>query len=226
MRGADAGLHAAEHAHHAVCAAGHHHGIHAEGARGRRHVDVIFLRILRERREHADHGVRFVVHAEHFADHGGIAAEAAQPVFVAEEKDGRGARFFVVGGKISADQRLGAEDVEIIPGDNAGFHLLRFGAAEEDELHVVVLNDGVEAAIPSAVVHQFRDGNAAPHDPGAGGGLAKHQQALAVLVGERLEEDGVDDAEDGGVGADAEAEHDDGGDGEAEIFAHHAQGEE
>jgi hypothetical protein len=58
---------------------------------------------LRERGEDADYGVRFVVHAEHFADDGGIAAEAAQPVFVTEKKDGRGAWFFVVGRKIAAD---------------------------------------------------------------------------------------------------------------------------
>ena len=205
FRGSDTGLHAPEHAYHAICAARDHHGIHAEGAGGRRHVDVVFLRILGEGREHADDGVGLVVHAENFANHGRIAAEAAQPVFVAEKQNGWGALFFVVGSKIPAEKRLGAEDIKEIPRDYAGFDLLWFRATQEDELHVVVFDDSVEAAILAAVVHQFGNGNAAPHDSGAGGGLAKHQQALAVFVGERFEEDGVDDAEDGGVGADAEA---------------------
>src|SRR5260370_28953001 len=92
-------------------------------------------------------------------------------------------------------------------------------------MHVVIFDDRVEAAILAAIVHELRDGNAAAHESGADGGLAKHQQALAVLVGERLEKHGVDHAKDGGVGADTETEDDDGGDGEAEIFAHHAKGE-
>ena len=40
-----------------------------------------------------------------------------------------------------------------------------------------------------------------------------------------MQEDGVDDAEDGGVGADAECEREDGDDGEGRIFAKRAEGE-
>jgi len=48
----------------------------------------------------------------HFADYRGIAAKTAQPVFVAEQQDRGRARFFVVGGKIAADEGLGAKDIE------------------------------------------------------------------------------------------------------------------
>jgi hypothetical protein len=57
---------------------------------------------LREWRKHADDGVRLIVHPENFADYRGIAAEAAEPVFVAEEQNRWGALFFVVGSKVPA----------------------------------------------------------------------------------------------------------------------------
>ena len=44
-----------------------------------------------------------------------------------------------------------------------------------------------------------------------------------VGVGERLEQDGVDDGEDGGVGSDAEGERGDGSEGKAGIVGEHAQ---
>jgi hypothetical protein len=73
--------------------------------------------------------VGLVVHAKHFADHSGIAAEAALPIFKAEEKDGRSAWFFVIRGEIASDERLDAENVKEIPGDYTCFYPLGFGAA-------------------------------------------------------------------------------------------------
>src|SRR5262249_3563708 len=60
---------------------------------------------------------------------------------------------------------------------------------------------------------------------GALRGLLQSEQALAVFVGKRLEQHGVHDTEDRGVRADAKTQHNDRGDGEAEIFTHHAQRE-
>ena len=48
--------------------------------------------------------------------------------------------------------------------------------------------------------------------------------AVGVRIGERLEEDGVDDGEDGGVGSDAEGQGGDGCDGEARVLEEAAQG--
>jgi len=58
----------------------------------------------------------------------------------------------------------------------------------------VVFDDGVEAAILAAVVEHFGDGNVASGRSAAGQALAKHQKTLAVGVGKRLEEHGVDHA--------------------------------
>jgi hypothetical protein len=48
--------------------------------------------------------------------------------------------------------------------------------------------------------------------------------AVGVAVGVRVDEDGVDDGEDGGGGADAEGEREDGGEGECGAFAEFAEG--
>ena len=155
----------------------------------------------------------------------GSPPKLLQPVFVAQQKHGGCAGFFVRGFEHSSDERLHAEDVEEIPRNDAGFDAFGFGAAEEDELHVVVLDDAVHAAALRAIVDELRDGRAADSSAARDGALAEHQQALAVCERQRLQQHRVDDAEDCGVGADAKTQNDDRGDGEAEIFAHHAHGE-
>ena len=56
-------------------------------------------------------------------------------------------------------------------------------------------------------------------------GLKHVEKLLCSWVGKRLQEHGVNDAENGGVGADAESECEDGNDGEAGRLAEHANGE-
>src|SRR5262249_22326023 len=48
-------------------------------------------------------------------------------------------------------------------------------------------------------------------------------EPIRVLVREWLKQDGIDDAEDRGVGADGEAEREDGDGGEARVFGHRAE---
>jgi hypothetical protein len=59
----------------------------------------------------------------------------------------------------------------------------------------------------------FEEADALPYD----------DEAAAVAVGERLEEDAVDDAEEGSGGSDAEGEGEDGGEGEAGGLAELAE---
>ena len=51
------------------------------------------------------------------------------------------------------------------------------------------------------------------------------EELLGTLVGQRLEENGVDDAENCGIRADAEGQREDGYEGEGGIFLQHAEGE-
>ena len=54
--------------------------------------------------------------------------------------------------------------------------------------------------------------------------IAEMDQGLGVDDGEVLEQDRVDEGKDGGIGADAEREGEDDGEGEAGSFAELAQG--
>ena len=70
-------------------------------------------------------------------------------------------------------------------------------------------------------VVDVEEGEAGVVDVGAR--LTQEQQILAARVGQRLQDDGVDDAEDGGVGANAERHRDDDGEGVAGLLAQAAQ---
>ena len=67
------------------------------------------------------------------------------------------------------------------------------------------------------------------HAYAGGAGLAVQagdkKELLGILIGKRLEEDGVDDAENGGIGADAEGQREDGYESEAGILLQHAERE-
>ena len=55
-------------------------------------------------------------------------------------------------------------------------------------------------------------------------GVHELDDAVGLGIGERLEQDGVDDGEDGGVGSDAEGESGDGRDGERRSGDERAEG--
>ena len=56
-------------------------------------------------------------------------------------------------------------------------------------------------------------------------GPLEHHEAMRFADGERAKQDGINQAKDGGVGADAECESEDRDRGEAGRFAEHAEGE-
>ena len=62
-------------------------------------------------------------------------------------------------------------------------------------------------------------------DADAGRALADVDEAILVAVDERPQQDAADDAEDGGVGADAERQGEDDGDGQALDPGERPQGE-
>ena len=74
-----------------------------------------------------------------------------------------------------------------------------------------------------AIVADLEGGEAQVLAAGAGIRLAQHHDLLAPCVGEGLEEHAVDEAEDGGVGADAETQREHDGGGEARAAAQAAQ---
>ena len=90
------GPHPSERLHHARVAIRAHRFRRSKRARRHRHVDVVLVGKLRNRRQHANHRVRPIVHLEDLADDARIAAKAALPVGVAQHEHGIGAMAIVV----------------------------------------------------------------------------------------------------------------------------------
>ena len=107
--------------------------VSAERARGSRHVDVVLLRVLRDGRQHADHGVDAVVHLEAPADDRRVAAQLA-PVLVAEDEDGVRPLLPVVRPEGAAEERPHLQHVEEAPGHDPRAHAPRITAPQEREV--------------------------------------------------------------------------------------------
>ena len=103
-------------------------------------------------------------------------------------------------------------------------HALRFHIAREIEVQRLPdrgLLEGLDAAPPVLIIGSAHDIDVVGV---VGGGFPQHHEALRIAKGQRLEQQGSDDAEDGGVGADAEAEREHRDGGESRPRGQHAHG--
>ena len=159
-----------------------------------------------------------VVHDEGAADDAGIAAERAVPELVPEQHHRSDAGPLVVVGEAPAEDGPDAEDVEELPGDDAGLHPHRFAAAEEREVHRVLLDDAAKAGGLGAIVSDFqrREAGVEVRLPDV---LPQMDDPVAARIGQGTQEHAVDDAEDGGVRSDAEREREQDDRGEAGALA-------
>ena len=197
----------------------------AKRARRRRHVDVVLLRVVRHVRQHADDGVRPVVHLEHLPDDVPVAAELALPVRVADDQHRRRARLVVVGHERAAEDRLDAEDAEEVRRDHAGVDAIGLAALQQVEIHLVEFDQRLELGRLVAVGEVFLDRHAGVGAADERRRLADQHQPIAVGVGQRLQEHAVDDAEDRGVRADPEPERQDREQREAAVLEQRAHAE-
>jgi hypothetical protein len=185
---------------------------------------------VKRRGKNADDGDRGIVESERAADDGRVGGEAALPK-TTTEKDGLGTvPFAFLSVEEPAELRLHAEKREkIFRNGNAG-EALRFTLAGELAVsHAIESKIGghvgegliVGAQIEEVVYLDGCDGEAAlaivpmignPHEAG---GVAERQGA---------DEEGVDDAEDGAAGADAETDDENGESSEAEVAAEGTKG--
>jgi hypothetical protein len=156
------------------------------------------------------------------SDDGGIAAEEGLPETVADDDDLVVSFDGLLRQEVAALSGLDAKDVEEVGlGDDsadeawvvfteadAGGSLAEDGEVSEgsglSSPEVCVAGTGADVGEES-----FEEADALPYD----------DEAAAVAVGKGLEEDAVDDAEEGGGGSDAEGEGEDGGEGEAGRLA-------
>src|SRR5207253_2901670 len=99
--------------------------------------------------------------------------------------------------------------------DDSGTDFARLAEAdhgETDDREVAEFTYGLHAG---ADVHELRHGEGGVVDADALGALANVDDAVFIAIVERAKQYAANDAEDGGVGADAERERNDDGGGEA-----------
>lgn len=162
----------------------------------------------------AENGVEFAAHAELGADDVGIAAEMVAPEFVVEDDDLFVAGEGVVGNQMAAEDDFRAEEeVEPAGGDAAGLDLLGPVGSGDGEAFAGPAVDGVEEGGLLLPVEEVAGGSAVALAGFVVG--PEHDDAVAIDVGERGEEDGIEEAEDSGGGANAQGEGEQGDGSEA-----------
>ena len=210
---------AGEHLRHAMIAV-ESHG-RADVMRTGHGVDqhVGALRIIGDGFEHAHDGDGAAVHAHRLSEDRRVAAERALPEVVGEDHDGIGALRIVRGVEAAAEHGLQSHHIEIIARDDARAHPSGLPVAQHGEREGGELGDGLQRLRRRAIVlnlgHRERDvGNRRD-----GVGLSQVDDAVAAVVGQGTQQHAANDAEDRGVGTDAEADGHYEGEGEAGCLA-------
>jgi hypothetical protein len=168
-------------------------------------------------RHYAHHVVHFAAEVHALAQHVAAAAEAPLPQPVAQNHHMMRPELVFLLGKRAAQRGLRVQHVEKVGGDAEGAQPLRL--AEAGIVHVVVRAGGNagEGVIVVAVglVIAGRDGKLGKSKLEIA--LADLHQLVSFVKVQRLQKHGINDGEDGAVGADAEGESQDGDEREAGI---------
>jgi hypothetical protein len=203
------------------------HPLGADGGHGERrrveaggdeHVGVVLEALARVPElggQHADHRVEVRVEPHRLAEHAGIGAVEPAPEAVADHR-----AFVETGAPIgprerAAERGADAEHLEVAGAHAEGFDALGFLAARE--VGVDRPGHGHVGEHARALLQVFELGRGHP-DVGeieAGQVVLHGHELLRARVGERAQEHGVHDREERGVGADSDAEGEDGDGGEA-----------
>jgi hypothetical protein len=111
----------------------------------------------------------------------------------------------------AAGDGMESHHFEVRPADDTGADDARLAKADHRELDHREVTERRQRLHARLQVVDFRDGEVRVFDPGARSALPDVDQPVLVTVDQRPQQDATDDAEDGGVGADAERERDDDG---------------
>ena len=189
------------------------------------HLDRVRLdRELESLRHHSDDGVGTTIQHQDAADHIFRAIELALPKSVGQddlESAGAAARLFIRAHEAAAGDRLDAEDVEEFRAYFLSVEAVRFASVHQRQLAVAVNRDVLEAAVLFPEIEEIRVAHRRKF--GRRSRLveidaADSHQLVRRRKRKRFQEDGVDDAEDRRVRADAEREGEDGDDGERRVL--------
>ena len=154
------------------------------------------------RRHDTDDAVGFVVQQDGAGDGPRIRGEPCLPEAVAEDDDLCRSGLILTVREGAADDCADAEDVEVVRGNRERIQHRRLAGASQRELLVLIRGDAVEGMRPLAPGDEFMAGQGAAGRVGAP--FVQRDQALRIAVGQRLQQHGVEQAEDGHGGGDAE----------------------
>ena len=215
LREGDAGLHARENDKPVEIV------VDLVGREDERKEEFAFAAIGGAGRADADDGVEFAIHVDFAADDVRIGAEMVAPELVGEDDDVIFSGDGFVGGEVAAEEGLFFDNFVEIAGRHEGaLDALGAFAGGDIEISVAGGAHGLEDGIFALPLEEIAGGG----DVAFTGDFRPDDHELAGMrVGERGEQRGVDDAEDGGIGADAESQGEHGDRGEAGIFAEEAE---
>ena len=150
---------------------------------------------------------------DRLADDRRIALERRRPEAVRQHRRARRLRPVVAGVEQAAEHRPQAHDLEVRAADDAGADHARLAEADHREADGGEVAEGGQRLDARAQVVDLRDRERGVLGADARRALADVDQPILVAVDERPQQHAADDAEDGGVGADAERQRQDDGDG-------------
>ena len=158
--------------------------------------------------ERADDRMRCAVQRQRGADGVGPHAEAARPEAAREDHYGRTRGSILFVRDASSGRHRHAEHVKEAAGDtHAGQLLGRRSAAREIERVVAVRRHAREHAAPRGEILIRRERDRRVAHVALRIRMRERHDAVRVAERQRPQQDGVDDAEDGGGGADADRDH-------------------
>ncbi len=174
--------------------------------------DDFGIRWIRHRRlEHADDGGTSATETNHATDNGRIAVEPCRPESVGQHRDARGFGAIIRCVDEAAKSGAKAHHVEERAVDDAGVHHARFAESDHREVNGRELAKGADRRRARSEILNLR--NRKRHvlgiDPRCA--LADVNQAGFIAIHQRPKQHAADDAEDRGIGADAERKRDDNG---------------
>ena len=172
--------------------------------------------------EDADDGGFVPAKADELADDGGVGAEAADPDRVGEDDDVGGVGEIVFGAEEAAEGGTGRDEGQEVGGGVGDFDLLGIAFAGEGTVGDPDAGDLIELFCALAEVVELETGEGGTVGVAEAG--VEDGEAIGAGVGHRAEENGVDEAEDGGVGADADGQREDGESGKGGAATQLAEG--
>jgi len=146
------------------------------------------------------------------------------PQILAEDHDGRSADVPVRRRKYAASERRGVKEREKISGDDRGVDEYRLAVTSEGELMALRAGYFAEDMILIAQRREIKIGPTGLDGLVLGGLFKNVEKLIGVRVRKGFYDDGVYDAENCSVGADAEGQGDYCDGGESGIVAQHAEG--